>query len=77
MQEIRNSNPTERVLKTFRLSGKKQRQSPGDTCRETDGKLSYYVHADIELQVTCDACCVHQTHGQVQSTLSQYSILTK
>ena len=55
MQEIRNSNPTERVLKIVRLSERKQRQSPGDTCHEIDGKLSYYVHVDIELQVTCDA----------------------
>ena len=55
MQEIRNSNPTEHVLKMIRLSERKRGQGPGDTCHETDGKLSYYVHADIELQVTCDA----------------------
>ena len=47
MQEFRYSNPTERVIKTIRLSVKTW-QSPVDTSQENRGKLSYYVHADIE-----------------------------
>ena len=47
MQELRNSNPTERVIKTIRRSVKTW-QSPVDTSQENREKLSYYVHADIE-----------------------------